>query len=538
MKPSTSILIAATISILAIAIPAEVPAQQPRYKLVDLGTLGGPNSSMQDAPIRALNNHGMVDGSAETSTSDPTYPNSCIFCGDPLIAHAFGWKDGVLTDLGALAGTNTSAANWINDNGLSVGWSSDNDHMDPLLGVPQMHATFWKNGEIFDLGTLEGGYESAALSANSRGQVVGVSANLVPDPFGPLGTQNRMFLWQNGMMQDLGTLGVGTDAGFLDFVGAAVINDRGQVASCSYTNSTANTVTGVPTLDPFLWEHGAMRDLGSLGGTFGCAVSLNNRGQVVGYSNLAGDLAFHPFIWDDAALKDLGTLGGNNGLPYQINENGHVVGRADVTDICTACAPGNQKQLHHPFIWKNGVMTDLGLVSGDTAGTAYSVNSKDQVVGRTVQCMQIGADDGCNGPVYHAFLWQRGTIFDVQTLIASDSVITVNDVRNINERGEIAGLGVLPNGDTHAVLLVPCREGEESCEDAPASSLQGTPSETLPAKPWSLVDRITVTSQSLSGTWGKCLPYGHQCALGGGFGQAHCCSGLTCAYCGLRDCCL
>ena len=142
-----------------------------------------------------------------------------------------------------------------------------------------------------------------------------------------------------------------------------------------------------------------MRDLGSLGGTFGCAVSLNNRSQIVGYSNLAGDSAFHPFMWDRAALRDLGTLGGNNGLPYQVNENGHVVGRADVTDICTACAPGNQKQLHHPFIWKNDVMTDLGLVSGDTAGTAYSVNSKDQVVGRTVQCTQIGPDDGCDGPV-------------------------------------------------------------------------------------------------------------------------------------------
>jgi hypothetical protein len=187
-------------------------------------------------------------------------------------------------------------------------------------------------------------------------------------------------------------------------------------------------------------------------------------------------LTFHPFLWDRAILTDLGTLGGVNALSYQINDRGSVVGRADVTDICTACAPGNQKQLHHPFLWKNGVMLDLGLVNGDTAGTAYSVNSKDQVVGRTVQCAVIGPDDGCDGPVFHAFLWDAGSIFDLQTLVAPNaSGIIVNDVRNINESGEIVGLGVLPSGDVHAVLLVPCNES--GCgNDANTSAKEPAPS--------------------------------------------------------------
>ena len=70
-----------------------------------------------------------------------------------------------------------------------------------------MHAVLWKDSQIVDLGTLEGGYESVAFTVNSRGQVAGVSQNLVPDPFDPFGTQQRTFLWENGVMQDLGTLG-------------------------------------------------------------------------------------------------------------------------------------------------------------------------------------------------------------------------------------------------------------------------------------------------------------------------------------------
>lgn len=580
MKPNTSILIAATISIATLVIPTQLAAQHTRYKLIDLGTFGGPLSSTREAQARVINNRSMVVGGADTSIPNPNVSNPCLFCSDtdPFLMHAFQWQKDGLTDLGALPGINTSFAGSVSDSGLSVGWSSDNDHMDPLLSIPQMHATSWKDGEIVDLGTLEGGYESVALAVNNRGQVVGVSANLVPDPFGPLGTQNRIFLWQNGVMEDLNTLG-GPDAGFLDLVGDVEINERGQVAACSYTNSTANPVTGTPTLDPFLWQHGEMRDLGTLGGTSGCAVSLNNRGQVVGYSNLAGDLTFQPFLWDQGSLINLGTFGGDNGIASWINDAGHVVGKADVTEICTACAPGNQKQLHHPFLWRHGVMTDLGLIDGDTAGTAFSINSKDQIVGRSVVCTQINPDDGCDGPVQHAFLWEKGSIYDLQSLVVPSSDITLNDVTHINERGEIAASGVLPNGDTHAVLLVPCGKADEDCASAASSttlaaeissvptaenrakpsarhgessrtksmwhsysrrrmlstpSVSGSPNEALPDNHWVLVDRIDVAPQSPLGIWGRCTRYGGMC----GFGLPRCCSGLTCAYCGLRDCCL
>ncbi len=56
-------------------------------------------------------------------------------------------------------------------------------------------------------------------------------------------------------------------------------------------------------------------DLGSLGGTFGAPFWLNNRGQVVGASNLPGDQTFHPFLWDRDKLNDWGTLGEGTPAP-------------------------------------------------------------------------------------------------------------------------------------------------------------------------------------------------------------------------------
>jgi probable HAF family extracellular repeat protein len=163
---------------------------------------------------------------------------------------------------------------------------------------------------VIDLGTF-GGNESQAWSVNDRDQVVGTAANTTPDPLSiaGYGTQTRAFLWQNGAMSDLCTLG-GPDAI------AFLINDRGQVAGTSYTNAITNPVTGQPTTHPFLWQNGHMQDLGTLGGAGTTFVtnSLNNRGEVVGGSDLPGDLIYHPYLWDGQALHDLGTLGGNYGV--------------------------------------------------------------------------------------------------------------------------------------------------------------------------------------------------------------------------------
>ena len=446
-----------------LAIPVRLAAQEikpekpnhHRYKLVNLGTFGGPVGYLNWPGAQVLTNRRTVVGAADTSTPNRNYPNSCLVCPpDPFVFHAFRWQKSVLTDLGALPGVNNSFANWISANGLIAGFSQ-NGVIDPLLGIPEVDAVLWKDGEIINLGTLEGGYESAAFAVNNRGQVVGAALNRIPDPFG-LGTQARAFLWQNGTMRDLGTLG-GNDAN------ALFVNERGQIAGWALTNSTPNPVTNFPTQDPFLWENGKMRDLGTLGGTLGFPTAFNNRGQVVGQSNLTGDLTFHPFLWEREVLTDLGTFGGETGTSNAINDAGEVVGKADL--------PGPLPQTHDAFLWRQAVMTDLGRLYSDQCSNAVSINSKSQVVGCSSDCTNC----------LHPFLWEDGApMIDLNTFVPPDLDVQLTFAVSINDRGEIACFGKPPgapprDGDSQApvFLLIPC-EGEHSDDEGCADGAEST----------------------------------------------------------------
>src|SRR5262249_14799412 len=156
------------------------------------------------------NNRGTVVSLAETTIPDPYAPN-CLLS-DCFLGHAVNWKGRVLTDLGALPTVNNSGPIWISDSQLIPGRSEDGT-IDPRTGFPYFHAVRWQGGNLVKLGTL-GGNESTAGGVNDRGQVSGCATNAVPDSFnlgcvGFVGSpqQGRAFLWQNGVMQDLGTLG-------------------------------------------------------------------------------------------------------------------------------------------------------------------------------------------------------------------------------------------------------------------------------------------------------------------------------------------
>jgi len=96
---------------IASAIPVRLAAQDDhqhkrehhKYKLVDVGTFGGPESLVNDGnpPIsQVLNERGTVVGIAATSTPDPYSPNCLLDC---VVDHAFEWRDGVLMGPGFTA---------------------------------------------------------------------------------------------------------------------------------------------------------------------------------------------------------------------------------------------------------------------------------------------------------------------------------------------------------------------------------------------------------------------------------------------------
>jgi probable HAF family extracellular repeat protein len=461
-------------------IPMTAGAQDGRkhhhYMLIDMGTFGGPNGGIVNASSLVLNNHGMLIGASDTAMPDPFAPN-CFF--DCYVVHGWMWQEGTITDLGTLPGGVSSIASSINARGAISG-QAQNGSVDPLTGWPEADAVLWEHGQVSNLGTL-GGSQGNANAINDRGEIVGAALTSSADPFAnsplascfympttgfgcrggtfatdsvfaPGTTQTHAFLWNKGVTRDLGTLG-GPDSA------AWIINDHGAVAGWSFTSFVPNPSTGVPTVDPFVWSprNGKMIDLGGFGGTFGAPQWMNKRGQVVGSSNLPGDAGSHPFLWSKGVLTDLETFSDlfPFGVAYSINEAGEVVGTAS-----------NSQNGNDAFLWKDGVLKNLGTVDGDPCSQAFSINEKSQVVGVSDNCVS-GAD-------LHGFLWENGgPIIDLNKLVVPTESLTVVSAVFINERGEIGCVGTLANGDSHGCLLIPCDESHadvEGCDYAMAET--------------------------------------------------------------------
>ena len=414
------------------------------YKLVVIEPLGGPTSSASGPDQLILNNRGTFAAYANTPTANPNANCFIPFnAGDCFVEHPVLWHKGTLTDLELLPGGANGQTVAISENGLIAGFS-ENGMTDPLSGLPVGRAVLWtKDGKVIDLGTVPGGTGSIVIAVNNHGQAVGFSDNDVSDPFSMVGgfaTQTRAYLWQNGVIRDLGTLG-GPDAI------AGNVNERGQIAGISFTDSNASSnCPWALTTHPFFWENGKMTDVGSLGGTCAGVSWMNNRGQVVGFSNVAGDQSNHAFVWDEGhGLKDLGTLpGGSFSGANWINDAGEIAGASDVSN-------GG-----HAVLWKNGAMIDLGLLPGDCNSEALAINSQGQIVGNSSpDCIVDG----------NVVLWENGSApVNINTLVTPASDVTAVYALEINDRGEIAAHGFTPTGDQRGVLLLPCDENHPDLE--------------------------------------------------------------------------
>ena len=258
-----------------------------------------------------------------------------------------------ITDLGSLYGNaGTSVANGINFLGQVVGNSQPTD------GTVSYHAFIYSNGKMSDIGTL-GGTNSVAFGINILGQVVGQSSTADD-------SASHAFIYSNGKMSDIGTLGGVASS-------AADINILGQVVG------SASTAAGEFPQHGFIYSNGKMSDIGTLiPGGFSVATAINIRGQVVGYASTSLVPKFsknHAFIYSNGKMSDINTLGGDSSEAHAINTIGQVVG--------TSFTAGNAALA--PFVYSNGKMRDLNSLlppgSTWTLVSASGINDKGQIIG-------------------------------------------------------------------------------------------------------------------------------------------------------------
>jgi probable HAF family extracellular repeat protein len=135
-------------------------------------------------------------------------------------------------------------------------------------------------------------------------------------------------------------------------------------------------------------------------------------------------------------MRDLGTLGGRASQALGINDAGVIVGLASASN-----------GVAHPFVYKDGVMTDLGFSGGPGGfiqGTAWAINSRGDIVG----------DENRGTLPGDAFINTGGVSYDLNNLIPPGTGWVLHEANDINDSGQIAGTGSI-GGVFHAYLLTP-----------------------------------------------------------------------------------
>jgi probable HAF family extracellular repeat protein len=320
--------------------------------LLDLGTLGGPNSSVTWS---VKNTQGILVGISQTADPEPLGEawSSAAFYSGPFtvgfINLGFIWENGQMRGLPNFPGGNNGFATGANNLGEAVGWA-ENEFHDPQCVAPQVLQFLpakWTLGPpdvIQDLPLFPGDSSGAATAINDNGQIVGISG--ICDQAVGRHTARHAVLWENGTVIDLGNLGapwwntptaINQRGDIVGFAGDPAFVDGDILHAFIWTRED-----GIRHLKPL--KHRTPEHVDSE------AYGINEKGQVVGTSCDANFVDCHAVIWDHSSNPtDLNDLKG--GFPIRletakdINNNGEITGRAiDAANVRTPylAVPGGQ----------------------------------------------------------------------------------------------------------------------------------------------------------------------------------------------------
>jgi len=194
-----------------------------------------------------------------------------------------------------------------------------------------------------------------------------------------------------------------------------------------------------------LWRDGREPvDLGTLGGAFSSARGINSNGWVVGRAQVEGQFGFDfsAFLWRDGVMENLGYLGtGDFAEAYGINDLNQIVGWSQLESI--------NDWPRHGFLWQDGVMMDLGTLDGGPGSQAIAINNAGLIVGQAVSLAH-----GTWRPV----IWENGQIIDLGTF--GGGIFSLGGVCiDLNEAGDVVGY---TGWDPFSVRAFLYRNGEKT----------------------------------------------------------------------------